>query len=375
MYVALLAGWNDIHTVRWANALATRGLTIRLFTQHAGKEPLHPAVQVRLLPFRGRHGYFLNALPLMYALRKSPVDLVHALYASGYGTLARLSGCQRKLVSVMGADVYDFPRCSRLHRRLVVANLRAAAIASTSHCMARETHRLAPDLEFPTVTPWGVDLEKFRALDGGREDGVLTLGTVKKLAPKYGIDLLIRAFARCQSLLPAGQPQLRLRLVGEGPQRAELEDLAVRCGVREKVDFVGAVPHDQVCRELNRLDVYCALSRLDSESFGVAVIEASACQRPVVVSAVGGLPEVVRDNHTGFIVPREDPDRAAQALVRLVREPQRRLRFGAAGRAFVQQHYDWHENVERMLALYRRLVPRPRRAVVCGGAAGVRAAA
>ncbi len=375
MHVALLAGWNDIHTVRWANALAARGLTIRLFTQHAGKEPLHPAVQVRHLPFRGRPGYFLNALPLRRSLRKSPVDLVHALYASGYGTLARLSGLPRKLVSVMGADVYDFPKCSRLHRRLVVANLRAAAIASTSHCMARETHQLAPDLEYPTVTPWGVDLEKFRMLGDRRKDGVVILGTVKKLASKYGIDLLIQAFARCQSLLPAGHPRLRLRLVGDGPQRAELEDLAVRCGVRDKVDFVGAVSHDQVCTELNRMDIYCALSRLDSESFGVAVIEASACQRPVVVAAVGGLPEVVRDNHTGLIVPREDPESAAQSLVRLIRDPHLRVRFGAAGRAFVQQHYEWNENVERMLALYRRLVPTQGMTLVRGAPAGVRAAA
>jgi glycosyltransferase involved in cell wall biosynthesis len=117
------------------------------------------------------------------------------------------------------------------------------------------------------------------------------------------------------------------------------------------VRFIGPVPHAEVAGWLNRMDIYVAVSRLDSESFGVAVLEASACALPVVVSDAGGLPEVVVHNETGLVVPREDPASLAQALERLVADADLRRAFGAAGRKRVRQHYEWTRSVDRMLAV------------------------
>jgi glycosyltransferase involved in cell wall biosynthesis len=95
------------------------------------------------------------------------------------------------------------------------------------------------------------------------------------------------------------------------------------------------------------LDIYVALSR--QESFGVAVIEAGAAGRPVVVSNVGGLPEVVRDGETGFIVPPNDPDAAADALERLVRDQLLRRQMGEAGAQHVAKNYSWDASVQTMI--------------------------
>ncbi len=111
--------------------------------------------------------------------------------------------------------------------------------------------------------------------------------------------------------------------------------------------------------ELNKLDVYVALSRTHSESFGVAVIEASACGLPVVVADVGGLPEVVERDLTGFIVPPNDPAAAAKAIARLIGDGQLRRRMGDAGRAHVAAHYEWSACVDRALALFRSLIDQP----------------
>ena len=81
---------------------------------------------------------------------------------------------------------------------------------------------------------------------------------------------------------------------------------------------MGAVPHKDVPRYLNQMDIYVAASRLDSESFGVAVLEASACELPVVVSNAGGLPEVVEDGVTGYIAPKEDVAATATAIGKLI---------------------------------------------------------
>src|SRR5699024_6321216 len=105
--------------------------------------------------------------------------------------------------------------------------------------------------------------------------------------------------------------KLELRLVGNGPQQEEYQQLSAKLGLGSKVYFVGRVPHQDVPNELAKLDVYVALSRLDSESFGVAIIEAGAARRPVVVSDAGGLPEVTLDGITGLVVPRENPQAAA----------------------------------------------------------------
>jgi len=86
--------------------------------------------------------------------------------------------------------------------------------------------------------------------------------------------------------------------------------------------------------------------------FGVAVIEASACELPVVVTNVGGLPEVTLDRQTGLIVPPRDPNALTSALEDLVKDPELRKRMGKAGRDFVRSKYCWNDNADVMEQLY-----------------------
>ena len=107
--IALLAGISSIHTTRWANALAERGYDIHLLTQHRGGDVVSANVKLHYLPFQGNKGYFLNVPFLRVLLRKLKPDLLHTHYASGYGTLGRLSGFHPYLLSVWGSEVCDFP--------------------------------------------------------------------------------------------------------------------------------------------------------------------------------------------------------------------------------------------------------------------------
>lgn len=129
----------------------------------------------------------------------------------------------------------------------------------------------------------------------------------------------------------------------------EYKNLASRLDLADKVEFVGRVPPQEVPRELAKLDIYVALNRLDSESFGVAIIEAGAARRPVVVSDAGGLPEVTLDGVTGLVVPRENPQAAADAIEKLVLSPEMRVRMGEAGRKHVSDTYSWDVCVNTMV--------------------------
>jgi L-malate glycosyltransferase len=354
--IALLGAANSIHLQRWAQALEARGHAVIVISQHpcqAGR--LAPAVECVWLPHRGALGYFRNAAALREALARWQPDLLNAHYASGYGSTAALAGFVPTLLSVWGSDVYDFPYENAFKGWLLRRNLRrATALASTSEAMARQVRRLVPSIGPIAITPFGVDLAQFAPDPSRRRPGTLTIGIVKSLAPKYGVDLLLRAFAalRLDDAVAALPTPCRLLVVGDGPQRAALEALAATLQITAHTEFAGAVPHADVPAWLNRLDVYAAPSRLDSESFGVAVIEASACALPVVVSDAGGLPEVVRDGETGLVVPRDDVAALTAALKRLVLDAALRETLGRQGRAHVAREYEWRHCVDRMERCY-----------------------
>jgi L-malate glycosyltransferase len=361
MRVALLGPANSIHLQRWAGALVKRGHTLCVISQHpCGRELLPASAEVAWLPHVGTLGYFLNARPLRRLLRRWRPELLNTHYASGYGTTSALVGFRPTLLSVWGSDVYDFPFESAAKGRLLRWNLqRATALASTSQAMVEQVRRLLPQrLDVIAVTPFGVDLDRFTPDRSRRTASRLTIGIVKSLAPKYGVDLLLRAFAGlARDADVNGLPQsCRLLVVGDGPQRVALQALARELGIEDRVDFAGAVAHADVPGWLQRFDIYAAPSRLDSESFGVAVIEASACALPVVVSDAGGLPEVVRDGQTGLVVPRDDVPALQAALKRLLLDATLRDELGRAGRAHVEHAYEWGQCVERMEACYARAI-------------------
>lgn len=359
MTLAYLSSGNSIHTIKWVNAMVQRGHDVHLLTLHdADRAAIDPSVVIHRLPFSAPLGYFASALRVRRLLREIAPDLLHAHYASGYGTLGRLAGFHPLVLSVWGSDIYDFPYASPLHRALVRTNLKAAdVLCSTSHVMARQTEKVWPEAGLIEVTPFGVSLDQFEVKnEAGAEEGLVTVGTVKTLAPKYGIDLLVRAFHRVREDVGASDPdqasRLRLRIVGGGPEREALQALVDQLGLSDVTTFEGAVPHTEVAGYLRALDVYVALSRLDSESFGVAIIEASASAVPVVVSDVGGLPEVVADGQTGVVVPREDVEAAAVAIKRLVLDPGARREMGRAGRRLVEERYSWSRCVDVMEEVY-----------------------
>ncbi len=362
MKIVLLSGASSIHTIRWANGLSAAGHEVHVISQHEPCDPLDDEVVLHQFPFWGALGYFIMIAKVKKLLKEIRPDIVNAHYASGYATTARFAGYRPWLLSVWGSDVYDFPYNSPFHKWLVRTNLLSSdAVASTSLCMAVQARNLAPELVDIPITPFGVDVCQYNIADADVDnDKALVVGTVKTMAYKYGIDTLIDAFALLVKKMQISHADLAarlvLRLVGDGPELDDYKKQAVRLGIAEKVHFVGRVRHARVPEELSKLDIYVALSRLDSESFGVAVIEAGAAGRPVVVSDAGGLPEVTVPDKTGLIVPRENAQAAADAIERLVLDPKLRQQLGRAGRERVEKIYNWAACVEQMVSVYNQVI-------------------
>lgn len=361
MRIVLLSPASSIHTIRWANGLASKGIEIHLISQTLPNENLHKKIKFYLLPNRGIIGYYLMVPAVKKLLNKIKPDLLNAHYASGYGTTARLVNFHPYILSVWGSDVYDFPYKSFIHKNIVKKNILAAdKVASTSRAMAEQIKTIAPSVNTISITPFGIDIDIFGKLESlnSIKNSNITIGTVKSMANVYGIDILIKSFAILYNKLLVSQPEvaekLHLRLVGEGKETKYLKELTNTLNIEDRVEFVGYINYLDVPKMLNTLDIYVALSR--RESFGVAIIEASATFCPVVVSNVGGLPEVVLDGITGIIVPPENPLIAAEALEKLVLSPSIRRQMGVAGRKFIEDNYTWTESLNIMVALYKSIV-------------------
>jgi glycosyltransferase involved in cell wall biosynthesis len=352
MKIAYLAAANSIHTVRWVNAMAGRGHSVELITISRPSEALtiDPRVKLHFLPIAPPAGYLLNAPRVRRILRSMSPDVINIHYASGYGTLGRLARVRPVVLSVWGSDVTEFPRQSRLRKLVLQANLRfARVVCATSGFLKRETEQLLAGQPPVVVIPFGVDCSVFKPAETKPNTDCFLVGTVKTLEEGYGIDRLLDAFELFQRNLPS-ESATRLRIVGGGSQREALEERARRLGIDHLTEFLGPVAPTSVPDILADFSVYVALSRI--ESFGVAILEASACGIPVVVSDSGGLRETVVDGSTGVVVPDGSPAVAADALMRLFKDPHEASSMGIAGRDFVLRNYADEKVIASMEQLY-----------------------
>lgn len=353
MKIVLLAGADSIHTVKWANGLSKFGHEVHVISQHPSLENFDPLIKLHLMPFRGILGYFTMVKNVRKIINEIKPDIVNAHYASGYGTTARILNFHPLVLSVWGSDIYIFPYKSFFHKWVVKKNLLAAdKVASTSFAMAEQIRKVVPEINFIEITPFGVDIAKFKN-EIYTSKNIITIGTVKTMNYIYGIDILILAFS---ILLERFQNKkiLKLRLVGGGKLIKDYIKLAEKLNIIDYVEFIGQIDHANVPNELNKLDIYVALSR--SESFGVAVLEAGASGKPVVVSNVGGLPEVVIPNETGLIVNSDNVIEAADAIEKLIINFDLRKYMSLNAKNHVEKNYSLDACVQKMIGLYKETI-------------------
>lgn len=202
----------------------------------------------------------------------------------------------------------------------------------------------------------GVDTDVFRPdVDGGEIrarcglSGRPVVVCVSRLVARKGQDVLIRALPEIRRRVPGAA----LLIVGGGPRRGRLEQLAAGSG---DVVFTGSVPWADLPAYFAAGDVFAMPCRtrtggLDVEGLGIVFLEASATGLPVVAGDSGGAPEAVREGETGYVVDGRDVAQVADRVATLLADPERARRMGAAGRSWVEREWRWDSQAERMRAL------------------------
>jgi glycosyltransferase involved in cell wall biosynthesis len=192
------------------------------------------------------------------------------------------------------------------------------------------------------VVPLGIDVDRFD-IESTQDPARPIVGNVARLSQQKGHDTLLDA-AR---LVLERRPDARFALVGDGELRADLEERAARLGIAERVEFMGV--RDDVPMQLARFSVFAFPSRF--EGLCLAVIEAQAAGVPVVATPVGGIRETVVDGETGLLVPVDDSDALADAIISLLDTPALGAELAARGKAQARA-YTRDRTVRETIALY-----------------------
>ena len=232
-------------------------------------------------------------------------------------------------------------------------------LVTTGEALRQSLHRdNGIPLEHMTSVPTGVDMRRFmpRSLAEARRlhglAGGPWIGILAMMSHFKGHKDLFAAFG----MLRQTEPELRLLVIGEGPNRAAFEADVRAQGLVDAVRFVGYVADAETW--LPALDIFVHPSTGD-EGVPQAVLQAMACGLPVIATAVGSLPDAVRHEETGLVVPKGDPAAIAAAIARLRRDPALAARLARAGRVHIETHFSRTVMLDRMESLFLRYA-RPR---------------
>lgn len=297
-------------------------------------------------------------------LRGGPYDVLHAHFGiAGLvgGRLKRAGVPGRLVVTFHGFDVTTFvaENGPEVYRDLFDF---ADLLLPISERWRERLIGWGADPERTVVHHMGVDVDRFEPappepVDVAGGEDPLRIVTVGRLVEKKGHETALRALAR----LRRDRPQLDVRwtVIGSGPLEQDLHALASELEVQDLVTFLGRVRQDQLMQELRQSHVFLLPSRTardgDQEGIPVSIMEAMAMAKPVVSTLHSGIPELVGDGTTGYVVPEDDEDALAARIADLADHPDKWASMGWAGRTVVEERFNLQILHDRLLGLYKEV--------------------
>lgn len=317
-----------------------------------------------------RYALFFAAAPLL-ALRcilrhGARILVAQSPYEGAAAALAKiLAGILGRRVALIVESHGDFEASLFMQRRVFLASVyrllmrctarfalaQADALRAVSNSTRRQLEQWAPRQpieQFPTWT----DIEAFRQAGFQRPSSgaAATILYAGALIPRKGLHFLIEAFARLQREVP----NARLCIVGNAENQeyaASLKEQALRLGLDGRVTFLDSLPQRQLAALMAQAEVFVLPSI--SEGLGRVIFEAMAAGTPAIASQVGGIPEMIRDGVTGFLVPPGDAGALAQRLRWIFQHPKQTLKMGKQARAFAQEFFSPQKYVGHYAQLFQ----------------------
>ncbi|MCC7409200.1 MAG: glycosyltransferase family 4 protein [Phycisphaeraceae bacterium] len=310
--------------------------------------------------------------PAIHAGRCLPEGLlawtIHSLYRSPYvcyvhGEELNTMASSREL-SFLARRVFGSAQC-------VIANSRHTAGLLLRDWRVKDdrVRVLHPGVDVERFRPAASDVAWRKSVGWGDRPVLLTVG---RLQARKGHDRMIEALAE---LSRRGDASTCYAIAGDGPERSRLESLAGQHGMRDRVLFMGRLSEEELLRCYQQCEVFALPNRTvagDFEGFGMVLLEAQACGRPVIAGMTGGTEEAIQPDETGLLVDADSAVVLADAVQGLMRHPERHLKMGYRGRAWVRECFDWSVLSGQARAIFAELSPKNVRGVSPCRASGSR---
>lgn len=352
--------------VEWLARAGAKNVVLAVQPLYRGR--VHPASSgipadwLRYLAFPGNLGLstagafvFARIVGRLRELhRKHPIDLIHAHGALPCGHAAMLLKEELEIpfvVSVHGLDAFSEKQvggrsgnlCRRISQRVYSASSRVICISEkVRECVLEGAGRSCRT----SVVYNGVDPEQFSSGRDAAVDAPVIL-SVGNLIPIKGHDVLIRSVASLSSEFS----QLRLEIIGEGPERSALAALAAKLQIAERVRFHGHQSREQVAAVMRRCTIFALPSRY--EGLGCVYLEAMSVGKPVIGCRGQGIAEVIRHGFNGFLVGPENDRELALAIAMLLRDESRRAALGTAARDTILDRFTLSQQAANLVRIYR----------------------
>jgi hypothetical protein len=297
-------------------------------------------------------------LSLFFIVRREKFDLINLHYVRENALYALILSHFKKLpliTSIHGEDIGTFPLEGKLNHWIVKQALkRAAQIVSNSSAFLKMTSKMFGEeiLKKSVVLGNGVDLSIIDYSENNTNSFPTFILGIGRFIPKKGFDILIKAFALVKNRFP----DLKLFLVGDGPERSRLEAICGDLGLKESVLFCGLMENKDVPKILMSCEFFVLPSR--KEPFGIVILEAMATKKAVIAMDVGGVPEIVQDRKNGLLVKNHTPEALADSIVYLLKNPEFASKLGENGRKLVESGYTWEIIADRYLKVYQSVLKR-----------------
>jgi phosphatidylinositol alpha-1,6-mannosyltransferase len=300
---------------------------------------------------RSLWGYGRAVRRLARLVRRERIGMIHCGRCLPEGMMARLLQCWRSTpygCYVHGEEM-NYASGSReltiLARWVLGGAAFLIANSRNTESILREQWRvpaerirvLHPGVDTKRFLPAQLDRAERERLGWGSRPVVLTAGRLQK---RKGHDQMIRALHTVRRRMP----NVLYAIVGDGEERAFLAELVAQEGLGEHVQFLGEMDDDGLVRCYQQCNLFALPNRQvgqDIEGFGMVLVEAQACGKPVLAGASGGTAETMRVGETGLVVDCEGPERLAEAVIELLQDRDRLARMGEAGRQWVVERFDW----------------------------------
>jgi len=294
-------------------------------------------------------------------IKQGKIDIIHSHWLIPQGIAGAI--CKKvfripHITTVHGSDI-NLIRKNKILKKicLFISNNSDRITVNSSHTKkSMLTIGGAIVEEKIEIIPMGVDLNRFQVHENknlkqhfNAEHLVLFVG---RLIDWKGADYLIVAMADVVKHLNA-----KLLIIGDGPEKTKLKELAERLGLKDKVVFIGQIDNSEVPLYYTASDIFVIPSIVvegHTEGLGVVTLEAMACGTPAIGSNVGGIPDVIKDEYNGFLVAEKSPEELAQKIIKLLSDRKLAADFKKNGLRTVQEKFSWDVVSDRFINIFQR---------------------